>query len=364
MFSEKHYPIEVKGGDLDTYLEKGWYRMGQSIFTTHFLCFGSEFYSALWVRLPLHEYTMSKSLRKLHAKNQKHFRIEYGDFNITPEKEILYKKYRENFPAPLSPTLKESLLDLEVKNIFETREVCLYDGAGALVACSFFDVGEESAASILGIYDQKYASHSLGLYTMVLEILYCQEQGYKYYYPGYVVPGYSKFDYKLRIGKVSYYHLKSNTWKPFYAISKEETPFWEMEKSLLNIRKLLGDLGITAELKYYPMFEANLVSFSLTTYFDYPLVLHLNTSLGSDQNEAHFFMVVYNPKSGYFQFLHCQPFDSPFFYFKTEFIQSFNEDKKKFLLRLITVSEILFETNKIDDLLKHIVDFIRILSLK
>lgn len=363
MFSEKHYPMEVKGRDLDTYLARGWYRMGQSIFTTHFLCFGSEFYSALWIRTELPNYTLRKSLRKLHNKNKKIFTIKYGVAAMTPEKEALYRKYKVHFPAPLSPSLKESLLDLEERNIFDTHEVCVYD-EDRLVACSFFDVGEESVASILGIYDNDYASYSLGLYTMVLELIYSKEKGFKYYYPGYVVPGYSRFDYKLRIGDVSYFHMKSNSWRPFTEDSKWETPLREMQNRLKKVQELLAEHQIKTVFKYYPMFEANLVSFSLTTYFDYPLLLSLDSGDVSDQEETDFFVIVYNNKNGFFQLLHCRPFDSPFFYFKSEFIQSFSETRNQFLLRLITVTDILIETRNIDQLVEEIQSFARLLRKK
>jgi arginine-tRNA-protein transferase len=42
MFADKHYPENLNLWELDQYLEKGWYRMGQVIFTTHFLFFGSN----------------------------------------------------------------------------------------------------------------------------------------------------------------------------------------------------------------------------------------------------------------------------------------------------------------------------------
>ncbi len=344
MFSEKYYPPEVKGQDLDNYLSRGWYRMGQSIFTTHFLCFGSQFYSALWIRLPLQDYKLSKSLRKLHNKNQKHFRVQYQPSIINDEKEALYQKYRKNFPAPLSPSLKESLLDLEDHNIFDTYEAAVYDKDNKLVACSFFDIGKESTASILGIYDSDYANFSLGLYTMVLEILFSIKNGFKYYYPGYVVPGYTRFDYKLRIGDVFYYHLKSDNWIPFDEKARTNTPLLEMESQLEAVRERIAHFGIKGILKYYPMFEANLVSFSLTTYFDFPVLLQIKLNHLDDQEQTDFFIVVYNTRSGFFQLIHCLPFDSPFFYFKAEFVQSFNENKDKFLLRLITVADVLLET--------------------
>ena len=68
------------------------------------------------------------------------------------------------------------------------------------------------------MYDPEYDRYSLGFYTMLLEIEYCMELGLKFYYPGYVVPGYSRFDYKLRIGDVDYFDLYSKEWLPFSAL--------------------------------------------------------------------------------------------------------------------------------------------------
>ena len=44
MFTEKHVPDSITGEELDDYLDRGWYRMGQSIFTCHFLFFNDSLY--------------------------------------------------------------------------------------------------------------------------------------------------------------------------------------------------------------------------------------------------------------------------------------------------------------------------------
>ena len=147
MFAEKHYPEVMIPEELDAYLAKGWYRMGQTIFTTHFLCFGRSFYSAIWIRLPLQGYQFRKSLRKAFRRNQQRFRHRVGPASITPEKEQLYRRYKASFPGILAPSLKDSLLDGEDYNIYNTYEVAVYEGS-KLVALSFFDLGKNSAASI------------------------------------------------------------------------------------------------------------------------------------------------------------------------------------------------------------------------
>ena len=183
MFAVKHYPNSVKGKELDIYLSRGWYRMGQTIFTTHFLCFGNQFYSAIWIRLDLKDYQFRKSLRKILRKNDERFITKIGRSKINTEREQLYRIYREDFPGVIAPTLLDSLQDGEAFNIYHTKEFSAYDGQD-LVALSYFDIGENSAASILGIYHPQYKSLSLGFYTMLKEIEYCLENGIRYYYPG------------------------------------------------------------------------------------------------------------------------------------------------------------------------------------
>ena len=52
MLVELHNPIDsLNGEELDKYLERGWFRMGQTIFTTNFLKFNGLIYSVIWLRI-------------------------------------------------------------------------------------------------------------------------------------------------------------------------------------------------------------------------------------------------------------------------------------------------------------------------
>ncbi len=111
MFAIKHYPEQIKGKELDDYLANGWYRMGQTIFTTHFLCFGEAFYSAIWVRLDLEKHEFSKSLRKIIKRNNERFQFHFGKAVIDISRENLYQRYRVTFPGfrLFSPELTRAL---------------------------------------------------------------------------------------------------------------------------------------------------------------------------------------------------------------------------------------------------------------
>ncbi len=337
MFAEKHYPEVLHPQDLDRYLARGWYRMGQTMFTTHFLCFGQQFFSAVWVRLPLSGYRFRRSLRKLHQKNANRFRTRIQRGSITREKEQLYQKYKSHFPGILAPSLRDSLLDGEDFNIFDTYEVAVYD-QDQLVALSYFDRGRAAAASIQGIYDPAYRKYSLGFYTMLAEIEACQQDGLSHFYPGYVVPGYDRFDYKLRIGEVEYYDLSSGRWRPLQDWNGEAGPLMAMERKLAGLQASLNRHRIPAKKMFYPLFEANLFGFWTTTFFDYPVFLHCLTA----QDEEQYVVAVYDVRQEVYKLVACTPFEEVHFYFNDSYIGNF--DPEFFCMDLLVPEQLLAES--------------------
>lgn len=340
VFAEKHYPEAIVGSSLDDYLAKGWYRMGQSIFTTHFLCFGEKLYSAIWIRLALEDHKFRKGQRKLMRRNGQQFRIEYAPFEITPEKEELYQKYKKHFHGFIARSLVDSLLDGDNTNTYHTIESQIYDG-DRLIGLSFFDLGKESVASILGIYDPEYADASLGYYTMLLEIEYCRQNNIPYYYPGYVVPGYDRFDYKLRIGEVEYLSLSSSNWEPYTAFKVAEIPLLRMKEQLEALQQQLTQANIDSQLYYYPLFEANLFGMMQATYLDFPIFLNIDTLYPTPQFR---YLVVFDVRDQHLKLLRCSNFDDFRFYFNDAYTQSF--DPATFLVELTVVEQLLYATTQ------------------
>ena len=338
MFAEKQHPEKLSPEELDQCLAKGWYRMGQTIFTTHFLCFGNMFYSALWVRLPLEGYQFSKSLRKIIRRNSTHFQTTVGPAFITHEQEKLYELYRESFPGILSPTLRDSLLDGGNQNLYRTMQVTVRDGK-KLVACSFFDLGKTGGASILGFYHPAYSTHSLGLYTMLEEIQFCRYLGMNWFYPGYVVPGYHRFDYKLRIGDVEYFDLGSDSWLPWNHLSHQETPLKTMENKLMALHQLLRNTRLPSRYMHYPLFEANIFGFWPGNYVEYPVFL----LCAAPPRHSGYVVVVYDVRDQQFKMLRCAPFDDLGFYLSDAFLQNFSPEN--FFLELIVLEEVLMESH-------------------
>lgn len=303
-FAEKHHLEALPHRLLDLYLERGWYRMGQSVFTTHFLSFSDAILSAIWTRLDLNDYSFSKSLRKLVRRNDRRFSTVIQPAVIDEERELLFQKYRDSFPAELAPTIEDYLLEGRPESVFDSWEVAVFQGE-RLAAVSYFDKGVKGAQSIIGIYDPDFKQYSLGIYSMLLEIKHCQQQGIRYYYPGYVVPGNPRFDYKLRIGPVDYYDLKSHDWKPHCDLLPCNIPMEEMKNRLLEIRALGAAEGVDLPLLYNPLFEAALISYieeeAAGRFLDFPVILFC----GRAAESARFYVVAYDPRESCFKLLSC-----------------------------------------------------------
>lgn len=353
MFADKHYPSEAMAPEaLDSYLAKGWYRMGQTIFTTHFLCFQQHFYSAIWIRLELEDYHFRKSIRKLMNKNSRRFRVEFRKGKIDRQKERLYQRYRRSFAGMLAPSLKDSLQDGDDQNIYNSYEVCVYD-EDRLVAFSFFDLGNSSAASILGVYDPDYDRYSLGFYTMLLEVQYCLDHDLSYYYPGYVVPGYARFDYKMRIGDVEYFDLEKSSWLSFNELAEEEIPITKMELQLINLQKQFIKRGLPCQVKYYPLFESNLFGFWQAPYFDYPILLHCFPQANANR----FIIAVYDVRHQCFHLLQCSLLEDFQFFFNESYIKSF--DQRRFFTELLVVNRYIKSTASSEEMLTFLLESVK-----
>ncbi|MCB0706332.1 MAG: arginine-tRNA-protein transferase [Saprospiraceae bacterium] len=350
MFTEKHYLDRISGKQLDTYLDKGWYRMGQAVFTCRFLIFNGVLFTSIWIRLSLKNYVFSKRKRKRMNQLNARFRTIIRPFEVTAEKEKLYRIYREQFPAKIAPSLASALLDDTENNIFNTQEIAIYDG-DKLIAFSTFDLGEKSIASILGVYHPDYAKFSLGVYTMLLEVQYGQKNGYDLFYPGYVVPGYSKFDYKLQIGEVDYYDELTSKWNPFTNLDLDNLAPQEIEKALVAFGQKLQEIGLKSHIYLYPPYEANLLGYWILDYLDYPLILEVQNGQ-ADMS----LILCYDHRSKRYHLYQCTVYDN-----LDDFFRPFMKiDKPQFPLKfeLLIKEKVLLKTHSEAEIILAIQEFI------
>ncbi len=303
MFSEKKYPDYLSPEELDGYLCRGWYRMGQSIFTTHFLYFESQILNAIWIRLDLQDYTFSKSTRKNLRNCLNQFEVTYQPFEFNKEKENLYQIYRQDFPGLISPTLRESLYEVYDVNVFNSWELTIRD-QGKLIAFSVFDLGEKSLASIVGVYHPAYKKYSLGLSTLLLEVKFGIENGFQWFYPGYIVPGNSRFDYKLRIGQTQAYDIYTHSWLPTSIVLSQTLPLEKLQEKILQLSHFFSELGVQHKVVLNMLPEANFYASEEMTFIDDPCYIFLYDMASELENSS---VITYNLSKDTYDLYRCTP---------------------------------------------------------
>ena len=221
MIREICFPELLSGRELDIFLSKGWFRMGQSIFTTDFARINGSYLPVYWMRIDLEQYHFARSRRKLLAANRE-YEVLVKPFILTGEAEALYDRYAfsVDFEAPRS--IEEFLYFGAGYNIYDSYAIEVRH-RGYLIALGIFDRGDDSIAGIMNFYDPAYRAKSLGKYLMLLKMKYAHEQGIKWYYLGYIAGGTTKFDYKLFPDPfaTTIYDSYNDMWVPYIPVGQE-----------------------------------------------------------------------------------------------------------------------------------------------
>jgi arginyl-tRNA--protein-N-Asp/Glu arginylyltransferase len=301
MFAKSAFPLTLPPAELDAHLERGWFRMAQTIFTTSFLNFTNTFYSAVWLRIDLARFESSARQERVSKQNSK-FRAEIKPATIDPIRELLYAKYRQSLTFEASSSLHQLMYGSAVHNIYNTQEVNMYEG-DMLIACGYFDVGEKAAAGITSFYNPDYKKYSLGKYLIYLKIEYCKRTNLQYFYPGYFVPGYPFFDYKLELsnGALEYLDLETSRWRPMEEFNSALTPLRVMIQALSELQGKLSTLKVESQFLKYEYFDANiLINTEQNTFFDFPVFVSYQPAV-----DTVFSIVIFDIRDSKYHLLLC-----------------------------------------------------------
>lgn len=293
MLAQVHFPQSLSGDELDRYLAEGWFRMGQTIFTTNFLNFKQKFYSAIWLRIRLSDCVVSKTEEKLIRLNS-NFSVQIQKASIDQEKENLFARYRAQVSFEPSSSIKSLLFGKSADNIYDTLEITVRDG-DKLIGCGFFDLGRTSAAGITSFYDPAYKKFSLGKFLIYQKIAFARANGFEFFYPGYFVPEYPAFDYKLKLhgNAQEYFDVATGHWYNIATFCKNLTPIAIMRTRLSELHNELSALNIPSSVLHYEFYDANLVpDLSHMELFDFVVFLQYFDIFENAINS----LVVYDPR--------------------------------------------------------------------
>lgn len=214
-------PEAVRGSHLDLLLHMGWYRMGQTMFTIHYIHLENRYIRVFWLRYKVSGFSFSKAAERI-GRSLKDFDVSILPLALTQEHEELYAKYVEsiNFETSSSPFTilfdKPWHPEWTYPNVFDSYMIEVRDGK-KLIACGVFDRGRQASAGILNFFDPEYKKFSPGKALMVAKLKKTAQWDMAYYYPGYIAARYSKFDYKLFLNPemAEIYDPISQEWLPY-----------------------------------------------------------------------------------------------------------------------------------------------------
>ena len=274
------HPSQLAPSALDNYLAAGYRPSGQSIYTSEFIqIVQGELISVIPTRLPLRGHRFGKSARKLLRRNYAKYRtVIQPAQDPTPDQHRVYEAYSRQEPEKGSIALDYHLRQGNGTRVLNTHESRIYAGP-ELVAFSYFDVGHAAAYSKMGVYHPRHQRDSLGIYSMLLEVNYCLERGYHYYYPGYVSRQHPAFDYKHRVGELEFFDFRTQAWLSFADFRPERhDPLLFHEHKAQSLREELARVNVPAMLIGYPYSDARFAFPKNEALLDAPLYLQLYQS--------------------------------------------------------------------------------------
>jgi leucyl-tRNA---protein transferase len=148
------------------------------------------------IRIPVNDFVFKKSYRRI-LKHNDDIRVTVGPPKFSAEKSRLYRSYltvqhgqsNQNVPG----NLRRFLYTSPVESIeFEYRL------NGRLVAVGITDRCSRSLSSVYTYFDPEHAERSLGTFSALFEIRYCEAEGIPHYYLGFYVRECPSMNYKAR----------------------------------------------------------------------------------------------------------------------------------------------------------------------
>ena len=82
--------------------------------------------------------------------------------------------------------------------VTDSQEVHYRDAEGTLLAVSVVDISREALSSVYHYFDPQAGKRSLGVYSVLAEVEWCQQTQRPYYYLGYWIEGCKTMEYKAQ----------------------------------------------------------------------------------------------------------------------------------------------------------------------
>ncbi len=148
------------------------------------------------LRVIAKEYEPGKSHRRVLRKNSD-VEMKIGKPALTTEKIGIYSEYLAAHHGKKDSNKSENLKNFLYTSCLNTVEF-EYRIKARLVACSVLDICSRSVSSVYTYFHPEFGDRSLGTFSAVMEIRFCQEFSVPYYYLGFSIADCPSMNYKAR----------------------------------------------------------------------------------------------------------------------------------------------------------------------
>ena len=204
--------LEATPEEMDQFWAEGWRHFGILFFRYRTATHGGKRFSVLPLRISLERFILSRSQKRVLAKNQDTRMLLRPTF-FDAEKEALFLRHRRRFKENVPTSLDNFLSPVPDSVPCLNRELCIYHQE-RLIGVTFLDLGHKATSAVYAVFDPLEKKRSLGILMMLHSIRFSRERGCRYYYPGYAYREPFSYDYKKNFSGLEYLDW-SKGWQPY-----------------------------------------------------------------------------------------------------------------------------------------------------
>jgi len=213
------YMRDASKGLVSELIRRGWRRFGSYFF--HPICAGCTGCKSL--RIDAQRFTLSRSQKRVMKKNRATM-LTIRKPGMTREHLELYNRYHkhksETVGWKFTPVTPQLYYENFVDGAHEFGKEVLYFIDDKLVGVDLIDLTDDGISSIYFYYDPDYEKHSLGTYSLLMQIHFAKQMGLRWIYLGYWVDGCRSFAYKTHFKPMQILDgfpplEEKPIWKPF-----------------------------------------------------------------------------------------------------------------------------------------------------
>jgi arginyl-tRNA--protein-N-Asp/Glu arginylyltransferase len=216
---DEFHERSVSPESMDELWALGWRHFGTHFFRYNWMVHEGQLQTVVPLRVNLSKLVLSKGQRRVLRRNED-LSVCIEPAALTEETDAMFERHKtrftENIPDSLATFLSAEPATvpcpcLQVRCL--QRDHC--------IAVSFFDAGVRGISCVYAVFEPDFASRRLGIFTMLKEMIWAQEHGKEYAYPGYATLGRSHYDYKKQFTGLEGYDWAREAWVPWAEFSKD-----------------------------------------------------------------------------------------------------------------------------------------------